>query len=335
MAIGIDEIDEQDEELTSPEEEESSQEPESQPYQQTDIIDELLKDRGIEDRSKIKFESEDGEIEERSWDDLSSDEKRHILNQNPDTDPSTELDDDEIQMINQIRTLGLSPAEYIESLQKQGASLYAQQLQSPEQSNYETDDLTDDELFILDLQYRSPEMSEEEAFQVLDQAKQNDTLFNKQIEGLRKYYKELETDMQNQQQLELQEQRQQQFQQYSDSILDSIADMDSIGSLDLELDNDDKDELANFILGSDQAGINWFSKALEDTDTVVRMAWFALKGEDAFNEIQDYIAQQIQTASQNAYQKGYEEGLAKKPTVVIGKQGSQNNQVLDIDNLDF
>ena len=218
MAIGIDEIDEQDEELTSPEEEESSQEPESQPYQQTDIIDELLKDRGIEDRSKIKFESEDGEIEERSWDDLSSDEKRHILNQNPDTDPSTELDDDEIQMINQIRTLGLSPAEYIESLQKQGASLYAQQLQSPEQSNYETDDLTDDELFILDLQYRSPEMSEEEAFQVLDQAKQNDTLFNKQIEGLRKYYKELETDMQNQQQLELQAQRQQQFHQYSDSI---------------------------------------------------------------------------------------------------------------------
>ena len=312
MAIGIDEIDEQDEELTSQEEEESSQEPEleSQPYQQTDIIDELLKDRGIEDRSKIKFESEDGEIEERSWDDLSSDEKRHILNQNPDTDPSTELDDDEIQMINQMRTLGLSPAEYIESLQKQGASLYAQQLQSPEQSNYETDDLTDDELFILDLQYRS-------------------------LEGLRKYYKELETDMQNQQQLELQEQRQQQFQQYSDSILDSIADMDSIGSLDLELDNDDKDELANFILGSDQAGINWFSKALEDTDTVVRMAWFALKGEDAFNEIQDYIAQQIQTASQNAYQKGYEEGLAKKPTVVIGKQGSRNNQVLDIDNLDF
>ena len=62
MAIGIDEIDEQDEELTSQEEEESSQEPESQPYQQTDIIDELLKDRGIEDRSKIKFESEDGVI---------------------------------------------------------------------------------------------------------------------------------------------------------------------------------------------------------------------------------------------------------------------------------
>ena len=107
MAIGIDEIDEQDEELTSQEEEESSQESESQPYQQTDIIDALLKDRGIEDRSKIKFESEDGEIEERSWDDLSSDEKRHILNQNPDTDPSTELDDDEIQMINQMRTLGL------------------------------------------------------------------------------------------------------------------------------------------------------------------------------------------------------------------------------------
>lgn len=341
MAIGIDEIDELDDlhEGEEPNEgqEEGLQEPEPQYTQQGDIIDDLLKDRGITDRSKIKFESEDGNIEERSWDDLSSDEKRHILNQNPDIDPERELDDDEIQMINEMRRLGLNPAQYVEALQNQGAQLYAQQNQPTEQSSYETDDLTDDELFILDLQYRSPEMSEEEAFQVLEQAKQNDTLYAKQIEGLRKYYKDLETDMQNQQELELQEERQQQFQEYSNSILDSIADMDSIGTLDLELDNDDRDELANFILGSDQAGINWFSKALEDTDTVVRMAWFALKGEDAFNEIQDYIAQQIQTASQNAYQKGYEEGLAKKPTVVIGQQGTKfnTNQVLDINNLDF
>lgn len=341
MEIGIDEIDELDDlhedEESNGGQEEGLQEPEPQYTQQGDIIDDLLKDRGITDRSKIKFESEDGNIEERSWDDLSSDEKRHILNQNPDIDPERELDDDEIQMINEMRRLGLNPAQYVEALQNQGAQLYAQQNQSTEQSSYETDDLTDDELFILDLQYRSPEMSEEEAFQVLEQAKQNDTLFAKQVEGLRKYYKELETDMQNQQELELQEERQQQFQEYSNSILDSIADMDSIGTLDLELDNDDRDELANFILGSDQAGINWFSKALEDTDTVVRMAWFALKGEDAFNEIQDYIAQQIQTASQNAYQKGYEEGLAKKPTVVIGQQGTKfnTNQVLDINNLDF
>lgn len=341
MAIGIDEIDELDDfhEGEEPNEgqKEGLQEPESQYTQQGDIIDELLKDRGITDRSKIKFESEDGNIEERSWDDLSSDEKRHILNQNPDIDPERELDDDEIQMINEMRRLGLNPAQYVEALQNQGAQLYAQQNQPTEQSSYETDDLTDDELFILDLQYRSPEMSEEEAFQVLEQAKQNDTLYAKQIEGLRKYYKDLETDMQNQQELELQEERQQQFQEYSNSILDSIADMDSIGTLDLELDNEDRDELANFILGSDQAGINWFSKALEDTDTVVRMAWFALKGEDAFNEIQDYIAQQIQTASQNAYQKGYEEGLAKKPTVVIDQQGNKfnTNQVLDINNLDF
>lgn len=341
MAIGIDEIDELDDfhegEEPNEDQEEGLQEPEPQYTQQGDIIDELLKDRGITDRSKIKFESEDGNIEERSWDDLSSDEKRHILNQNPDIDPERELDDDEIQMINEMRRLGLNPAQYVEALQNQGAQLYAQQNQPTEQSSYETDDLTDDELFILDLQYRSPEMSEEEAFQVLEQAKQNDTLFAKQVEGLRKYYKELETDMQNQQELELQEERQQQFQEYSNSILDSIADMDSIGTLDLELDNEDRDELANFILGSDQAGINWFSKALEDTDTVVRMAWFALKGEDAFNEIQDYIAQQIQTASQNAYQKGYEEGLAKKPTVVIGQQGNKfnTNQVLDINNLDF
>jgi hypothetical protein len=40
----------------------------------------FLKSKGIEDMSKIKFEDENNQIIERSWNDLSKEEKFNILN---------------------------------------------------------------------------------------------------------------------------------------------------------------------------------------------------------------------------------------------------------------
>ena len=85
MEIGIDdnELDEEfyssDEVIddTTPQEYEDGDE---QPYSAEDIINSLLESRGIEDSSKIKFENEDGEIEEVSWNDLDNESKLNILN---------------------------------------------------------------------------------------------------------------------------------------------------------------------------------------------------------------------------------------------------------------
>jgi hypothetical protein len=54
----------------------------------------LLKSRGIDDRSKIKFEDEQGSVEELNWDNLSNEEKLNILNSSL-SDPETDLDDEE------------------------------------------------------------------------------------------------------------------------------------------------------------------------------------------------------------------------------------------------
>ena len=43
-----------------------------EPQLEEDFITSLLKSRGIEDRSKIKFEMEEGSIEELDWDSLSN-----------------------------------------------------------------------------------------------------------------------------------------------------------------------------------------------------------------------------------------------------------------------
>ena len=304
--------------------------------EESDIISDLLKDRGIEDKNKIKFEDDSGNVVERSWDSLTIEEQKNILNQDPNSDPEKNLDEQEIEMINQMRLHGMNPVEYVTALRQQGAAMVNNKTDNQE-PNYETDDLTDDELFILDLQYRSPEMSDEEAYQALESAKNNEELFKKQIAGIRQYYKGLETDMKSQKELEAKQEQEEQFQNYSNMVLDSIQNINSIGNLDLDLNNEDKEELAQFILGRDQAGINWFGKALEDPDTVVRMAWFALKGEDAFNDIENYISQQIKTAAQNAYNKGLEEG--KKNKVVINpsynKTTTTKNKIIDLKDLDF
>ncbi len=350
MAIGINEINDLDfddeldvqepvnEEPTEPQNQNQNVTPNEKPS--SDIITELLRDRGIEDSNKIKFEGEDGVITERAWNDLSPEEQKEILNQSPNKDPDVDLDEEEIKMINSMRLHGMNPQEYVQALRNQGAYSYAQQNQSSEEPSYEVDDLTDDELFMLDLQYRSPDMSEEEIYQALNNAKQDKEVFDKQMQGTREYYKGLEQDIKNQKSLEAQEKEKENFQEYSNAIMNSIQSIDSIGNLDINLNQEDQEELAQFILGRDQAGINWFGKALEDPDTVVRMAWFALKGEDAFNDIENYISQQIKTASQNSYNKGLEDGKKsrqKESNVVINSKPYQptNTQKQTINDLDF
>ena len=60
-------------------------------------------------------------------------------------------------------------------------------------------------------------------------------------------------------------------------------------------------------------------------------------GEDAFNDIENYISQQIKTAAQNAYNRGLEEG--KKNKVVINpsynKTITTKNKIIDLKDLDF
>ena len=72
------------------------------------IREKLIKE-GINDSNKIKFEDEQGNIQEKSWNDLTEEEKLNIL-KTPNvkqTDPSEAsnygLDDSETALINYLR----------------------------------------------------------------------------------------------------------------------------------------------------------------------------------------------------------------------------------------
>ena len=73
---------------------------------------------------------------------------------------------------------------------------YIQSLNEPQQpvQVYEVDSMSDDELFCIDLLDRlgADNITDEELQQALDKAKENESLFSKQVASLRVYYKDLE-----------------------------------------------------------------------------------------------------------------------------------------------
>lgn len=345
MQIGINDLDDDDfgmgfepsnqEQVTNdlPSNQEDSQNYVSNSNQEEDdFLSDFLKTKGIEDISKIKFDDGNGNIEEKDWNSLTKEEKFNILNtplENYQEDNQSDLSDEEIELLNNIRKSNLTPSQYIQQIAGE-----------PQEPQYKIDDLSDDELFILDLESRVGELSDDVAAQALATAKQNEELFKKQVEGIRKEYKEREDFQLQQQENEIEQQQEEAYNEFQDSVINSISQFNTVGNLDLNFDDSDRDELAQFMLSRDEAGNNYLWQALQDPDTLVKAAWFILNGDEALNNISDYFVNQIKLVSENQYKKGFEEGKAGKeptrPQVVINKnktnQHPQYNSIEDLDD---
>jgi hypothetical protein len=145
----------------------------------------VLRLKGIQNPEKIKFEDESGAIIERSWNTLSKEEQINILaGQN---EEKTDLSDDEINLLNSIRTSGMSVDDYLQNLIPE----------TPQnRQTYKIDELSDEDVYALDLLEKvgSENISDEEIEQAIESAKQNPTLFKKTVEGLRNEYIRLQQD---------------------------------------------------------------------------------------------------------------------------------------------
>ena len=325
MAIGIDDLD--DDDILEPGQQQEIQEPPVTPppgqESEGDFMSDFLKTRGIDDLNKINFQDDEGNITERSWNDLSNEEKINILNMPLETeqgDNQNDLTEEEINLLSQIRQSNMTPSEYLQSIAGEQIEITPQ---------YKIDELSDDEVYLLDLESRVGELTDEEAAQALSNAKQNEDFFKKQIEGIRKEYKEREDFKTQQEEAEREQEQQQAFENYQAQVVDAINGFTSIGNFDLNFEDADKEELADFMLSRDQAGKNYLFEALQDPETLTKAAWFILNGEEAFNTISDYFAQQIKLVSENQYKKGLEDGkkgVQTRPTVVIDNSKKNNNQ---------
>ena len=110
----------------------------------------------------------------------------------------------------------------------QGANNYAQQIEANNRS-YTIDDLEDDDLFILDLQARIEDITDEEALAALEKAKMNEAIYAKQIKGIREEYKRIEDEKNQRDQYEAEQTRREQFEAFASQVQNSIRSFNSIG----------------------------------------------------------------------------------------------------------
>lgn len=326
----IDEIQENEEQQTEEIQEEQQEESqESNDESQEDFMDTFLRSRGIDDKSKIKFENEEGEIEEVNWDSLDNKDKFNILSSSEST-PEEGLDDSEIQLINAIRSSGMNPSEYLNYISSNAVQNYTENNQSPD---FEINQYSDEELFLMDLISRTEGITEDEAVEALDKAKSNEELFKKQVNAIRNEYQEAETQNQLQAQAEQEQQLQQQYETFTNQIVDEINGLTEIQGYDLNLENDDMQTLYDFITGQDAAGNNYFAKALSDPKILVKTAWLALNGDQMINDITSYFQREIASVRKESYKKGVEDTKNKKNNVVY-KPKSKSVQTEYDDDLD-
>lgn len=267
-----------------------------------DLLDSYLRSKGINPEG-IKFETENG-YEEIPFRELSKSEQLDILH---DRDTSYDLTDDEINLLNQMRSQNWDSNDYNNFIARQAISNYMQN--SQQEPIYSIDDYSDEELFVMDLQSRIPDITEDEAVEELTNAKNNEELFQKKVDSLREEYKAREDEEREQYNQQVAEAQQQSMDQFRDTILNTIEqykDFD-LGGIPMEMSDEDMNTVASFILDSDAAGVRHIAKALNDPNAIFQMAWWLTKGQDAFREINDYYKQQITEVARNNYNRGVED----------------------------
>jgi hypothetical protein len=147
--------------------------------------------------------------------------------------------------------------------------------------------MSDDEIFLTDLFTRIKDITDEEAQQELDTAKQNEAIFSKKVEALRKDLLEKESIRKQEETAIAEEEKKQSFETFKQSLLDTAPNVKGIAGR-IELDEEDINETIDFLLSEDATGTRYIAKALNDPASLLKMAWFYIKGEEAIDQIATY-----------------------------------------------
>lgn len=268
--------------------------PPSEGDQEDDLTTEVLKLRGINNPDKIKFEDESGAITERSWDSLTKEEQINILaDQREHQETNNDLAEDEIDLINAIRNSGMSVQDYMQTI--------TPQINQPQDTN-QFDSMSDEDLYAFDILNKvgNDNITDEELDAALEAAKANETLFKKTVDGLRQQYNRLQEEQKQNIANQQQAAAQQRYQAFANVVNNQIDNFNSFAGQPIQLSNQDKDNLSEFMLALDEDGSSALGKALQDPRLLTKAAFWLL------NE-QELIAE-LQKQQQDAYTRGYNAG---------------------------
>ena len=256
----------------------SSEDENNESHDSGDFLHNFLKEKGIEDPSKLQWEDENGEITDVDFDSLSDEDKLNVLNSL--SDPG--LSQHEIDVVNYLRQNGVTFNQVIDYFSKKAVDDYiAQNPDSVPTKTYTIDDYTDEELYLADLKSKYPDFTDEELTSKLNSAKSNEELFKKEVNALRIEYKKEEDA-----QVEAQKQKEQQdydnlvnnlqniLGNFNEVVLDSTDPESDV----LEIEDSDKDQVLAYLLNQDTDGKSQLVKDLENPATLIELAWLRTQG---------------------------------------------------------
>lgn len=252
------------------------------------LITQYLKKRNVADPSKIKYEGENGEVEERDFNSMTIEEQLDILEQVS----SVDLSDHETEVVNYLRQNNKTFDEIIDYFAEQRLQEYL--TANPEQTHqqsYRVDDYSDDELYLADLKSKFNSFSDEELETKLNTAKGNEELYKKEVDFLRQSYKDAE-EAENK---AIEEQRVQAYESFKNRIADAASAFNEV-SLDysdpesdsLIIEDEDKHQIISYLLDPGPEGRSKFELDLDDPQTLIQLAWFKTQGQDVISGISKY-----------------------------------------------
>lgn len=294
-----------------------------------DAISYILKKNMI-DPSKISMTGENGEQEQVKFSDLSRDEQIDILTSlvsgknDDDNNGNNDLSDDEIDLISSIRRNRMDVSSFINAIRENAIQQYIEDTKD----QYSFSDLSDDDIFINDYKSKVPNATEQECIEALNTMKSNPNMFKKMVDGIREAYKQQEDIIRENNIRDRQEKERKRLENEENLIIDTINKNSAMkfGELTANLSNDDKEDIASFILDKNVSGRRYLQEALNDPDTLFEMAWWVTKGKDAINQMQRYYMQQIMDKQTASYKKGYEDAKnGKNMSFVVQRDSRSRN----------
>jgi len=274
--------------------------------QNSDVVDLLLKNKGIIDPHAILFEDEDGLETTKDFYELSRKEQLDLLESN-EGDINYGLEDSEVEVINFLRENNVTLDELVEYYKKEAIEEY----KNSNEAQFEIDGFTDEELYVLDLKTKFDDFTTEELEIELAKALENPDLFKRKIDKIRGDYKTLEEQSKNAEKEEQLASQDEAFSQIVNVLEDVAAKTENMYGIDLE--EQDKVDIINLIIDRDLNGVTPLVKALDDPAQLFKAAWFISKGEEAFNILHTYYKNEIESVRTAAYQKGKNEFVKGLP----------------------
>lgn len=287
-----------------------------------DYMETFLKSFGIEDGKTLKFENEDGTTEDVDFNSLSNKEKLEILK-----DLTTpQLQEHEIETINYLRRNNATIQDVVEYYQQKAIQEYIEKNGAPEKV-YSVDEYKDDELYMADAKAKYPDMTDEELLADLEAAKENEALFNKKVEAIRKQYKAIE-DKEKADAEQAERDRVENFKNSIQSTLDNFNEI-SLDYTDAKADSltieaSEKNKILEYITKQDANGMTQLYKDLNDAEKLISFAWWTNYGQESISSITKYFQKQLSEARK-------EKKEAQKPvTTRVPKTDKKS-----VDNLKF